>query len=145
MTTKTHMSVGVAVAMAVIMTSSYNIVYIIIACMGAIAPDFDIKLGIKHRTWTHSILFLGLTTWLFSTINLEIAMFWAIGYASHLLIDSFAKWGVPFFYPIIKKRIGFKICSTGKTADKVVGKLGKIIIILCSIKILYDYLIIIFL
>ena len=141
MTTKTHMSVGVAVAMAIIMTSSYNIVYVIIACMGAIAPDFDIKLGIKHRTWTHSILLLGLTTWLFSTINLEIAIFWAIGYATHLIIDSFTKRGVPFFYPIIKKKIGFKLCTTGKTADKVVGKLGKIIIIICSIKMLYNYVI----
>lgn len=50
MTSKTHVSIGIAATVPLVTLYSYNIEYLIVALLGAIAPDFDITLNIKHRT-----------------------------------------------------------------------------------------------
>lgn len=75
--------------------------------MGAIAPDWDIYLGfleMEHRTWTHSILALFLSTLLLIYISLGILL--GVSYTTHLIADSFTKMGVPYLYPFRYKYFG---------------------------------------
>lgn len=63
-----------------------------------------------HRNWSHSIIGIGVFTfllgWVLSTIKLanlivfpvQLAFF--LGYLSHLITDSLTHDGVPWFYPI---------------------------------------------
>ncbi|ELC8390953.1 metal-dependent hydrolase [Clostridium perfringens] len=79
--------------------------------MGAVAPDWDIYLsffGMEHRTWTHSILALVLSTILFMYINKSLGILWGVSYTTHLLADSFTKMGVPYLYPFKHKYFGPK-------------------------------------
>ena len=128
MTSKTHVSLGVAFAAPLVTTYSYNIEYILVALIGAIAADFDVNLPIKHRTWTHSILALSISTIILSTFDKSIALFLFVGYSTHLVADSFTKMGVPFFYPFIKENYGLKLCTTGKTTDILIRYIALIAI-----------------
>lgn len=121
MTSKTHISIGIAAAVPLVTTYSYNMGYLMVAFIGAIAPDFDMNINIKHRTWTHSIIVLSISTLILISFDKTIALFWFVGYSTHLVSDSFTKMGVPFLYPFIKERYGFKVCKTGGTLDIILG------------------------
>jgi len=124
MTYKTHMVIGTLVSIPFI-ASPIGILGII----GSVSPDMDIKLGIKHRTITHSLLMLFFTSFLINKINGDIAIIWFISFLSHLILDSFTKSGVKFFYPC-KKSYGLKICKTGFLMDKIIGAIGIVLIFL---------------
>ncbi len=85
--------------------------------ISSVAPDLDLYLGIKHRTITHSLLFLTITTIIIEFFNTNMAIMWGIAYALHLLADSFTKMGVPFLYPFKKKRYGAKLIYTSGAED----------------------------
>lgn len=85
--------------------------------LGAIAPDWDIILGIKHRTITHSFLALCVSTLIVILCNFNVGLVWGISYLTHLILDSFTKMGVPLFYPVKKKYYGFKLIKTGGAED----------------------------
>jgi len=68
----------------------------------AILPDFDSFLGIKHRTWTHSLIGLVTTTILLSfSYNLFLVALFS--YLSHLFADMLTVSGIPLLYPMEKK------------------------------------------
>ena len=110
---RTHFIIGVAVTAPFII---YNPVSVI-GLIGSYAPDFDIKLKIPHRTITHSLLALVVTTAVIFALDPYIAFVWFINYLLHLLADSLTKMGVPFLYPFKKKKYGLKLFKTGKGGD----------------------------
>ena len=57
----------------------------------------------QHRTFTHSILFLLLMCFGIANFSVEIAMPFAIGFISHILLDLMNKMPVKIFYPFNKK------------------------------------------
>ena len=116
---KTHTAIAIAAAIPVI--DYFNIPYIsIVGIIGATAPDWDFLFGLKHRTITHSLLLLFVSSFLISIFNTNIALIWFISYFLHLIADSCTKMGVPFLYPFIKKRYGFKLIRTGGAEDMFV-------------------------
>lgn len=85
--------------------------------VAATLPDIDLKLGIKHRTITHSLitcLVLGLPLY---ALNSAIGSVFIFNYLIHLILDTATVSGVPWLYPISKKRLSFKLCKTGGTLD----------------------------
>ena len=78
----------------------------------------------SHRTWTHSLA--GLASLIpegIGMMNHGLAL-WAIGfvigYVLHLIAD-FVSGGVPLFYPLGKKRLGFRLVRTGGWTDHAIG------------------------
>lgn len=114
---RTHIAIGVAAGITII--NYFNLPFIgIVSCyFGSVAPDWDFRLGIKHRTWTHSLLLLAVSTYLIYLFNLNSALLWFSAYLLHLIADSLTKTGVPFLYPFIKNNYGFKLFTTGKSED----------------------------
>lgn len=113
---KTHAAIGIAAAISLI--SYFNVPYIsIIGVLGATFPDADLKFGIKHRTITHSILLLFISSAVICCINFEIGFIWFVSYLLHLIADSCTKMGVPFLYPFVKKNYGLKLIKTGEAED----------------------------
>lgn len=143
MTSKTHVSIGVATALPLVTIYSYNSCYLMVALLGAITPDFDIMLNIKHRTWTHSILLLCISTLIIINYDKTIALFWFVGYSTHLISDSFTKMGVPFLYPFIKDKYGLKLCRTGGVLDIILGYSALGIILYFAYKYLFNVMMLI--
>ena len=106
---KTHTAIGIAAAIAIINTFSLPYVSII-GVIGANAPDWDFKLGLKHRTITHSLLLLCLSSFAVSFFSKNIAVIWFVSYLLHLLADSFTKMGVPLMIPTVMAIRPLKIC-----------------------------------
>lgn len=124
MTHKTHMVVGTLVSIPFIASPIG-----LLGISGSIAPDFDIKLGIKHRTITHSLLMLFFTSLIIKNINFNIGLIWFINYLSHLILDSLTKSGVKFFYPS-KKNYGLRLFKTGDIFDYIIRVVGIMLIFL---------------
>lgn len=113
---KTHMAIAIATAIPTI--NYLNIPFVsILGVIGAVAPDWDFLLGIKHRTISHSLLLLFTSTLLISFLNFNISLIWFICYLTHLLADSCTKMGVPFLYPFKKDKYGLKLIKTGGAED----------------------------
>jgi len=68
-------------------------------------------LGLKHRTYTHSLLFPA-TIALFGIFH---PIFYFIGFGTfmHIIEDFLTNSGVPLFYPFIKERFGVRLFNTG--------------------------------
>lgn len=68
--------------------------------IAAVLPDQDLRLGLKHRGVTHSLLALALmigTAWY---VDHRLALAVGVGYGSHLLLDSLTIWGIPALWPV---------------------------------------------
>lgn len=115
---KTHLAVGLAITLPIIYTSKDYISFI--GILGAVAPDWDLKLGIKHRTITHSILMLCITSLPFFVYSFNIGIIWALNYFAHLALDSLTKMGVPLLYPFNSNYYGLKKLKTGKEYDLLI-------------------------
>ena len=109
---RTHVAVGLAVTLPLVVEAPITALGVI----GSVAPDFDIALGLKHRTVTHSFIAAGVTTLLITPVNIKIAIVWAINYLLHLLLDGTTVSGVPLLYPK-KKRYGIKKIKTRGAED----------------------------
>ncbi|ABQ23638.1 metal-dependent hydrolase [Clostridium kluyveri] len=114
MTKKTHVAVGIAATLPIVMKCE-PIAFI--GLLGAVIPDWDIILGMKHRTTTHSLTALFISTIIITLLNHQVGLIWGLNYSIHLLLDSFTKMGVPLFYPFRKEYYGFKLIYTGKSED----------------------------
>lgn len=124
----THVSVGLAFAAPLVIGNPLNMWCLIVTIIASFVPDWDINL-MEHRTWTHSIIALVTTTTILLLINDKVAIFWFIGYASHLVLDSFTKLGVPFLYPFIEEKYGLKFCKTGGVTDLVIHYIAILLLI----------------
>lgn len=112
-----------------------TILFLTLVLFGSLLPDLDtphsklgrkfwpisfvISLFVKHRTATHSLLFLGIVLVISGIVcfSLRLSFIYTlaigIGTFSHLLGDWLTKSGVPFLYPFKKDR--FKAPFTFKT------------------------------
>lgn len=90
---------------------------LLLSVIATILPDFDIKF--KHRALFHNIFATLISTAIvflyFGTLG---AIFFALAYFSHLLLDSLTKAGVSILYPISKRRYGFRLFRNGSLFDK---------------------------
>lgn len=107
---KTHMIVGVLVAAPVIKNTG---LISAIGLIGSTIPDIDYKVGLEHRTITHSLLVLIISTLIIYLIHPGAAAVWGVTYLSHLVLDALTITGVPFMYPFSKKKYGLKLIKTG--------------------------------
>jgi inner membrane protein len=94
--------------------------YITASVLGSLLPDIDHKksllgsifhLPIKHRTLTHSLLFLFITSIIVLQFNLSIALGLFVGISSHLFLDMLPvrSKGICLFYPSKKRYSFFRI------------------------------------
>lgn len=120
MTSKTHRAIGV---MGGALEGLYNInnpidafINFIIILISSTLPDIDIKLGIKHRRATHSLLCTFIITLITYFIYPKAAAPFLIGYSLHIIADSLTISGVQFFYPY-NKFFALKLFATGSDID----------------------------
>ena len=78
----------------------------------------------SHRTFTHSLLYVMLISLGIYIITPMIGIPCLYGGISHLIIDTFNKKEVPWFYPFVKKGICFRLCYASKTANTVIMWVG---------------------
>ena len=64
----------------------------------AVLPDIDFLIGIKHRTWTHTIWFSAVSLFLIP-FGWKLALAGWIALMSHLIGDMMTHSGVKLFYP----------------------------------------------
>ncbi len=124
---RTHMAIGLAATIPIILKEPVSA----IGVLGSVVPDWDFYLGLKHRTITHSILFLTISTAAISIFNSPVALVWFINYSLHLLADSFTKMGTPFLYPWDKRYYGLKKIKTRGGEDYFIQLMA--IVFICSV------------
>lgn len=75
---------------------------------------------LPHRTFTHSLIGLGIVTWTAYLLDPELSPAVAAGYFSHLITDSMTPHGVPWLWP---SQRCFRIAQirTGSGMDHVIG------------------------
>ena len=86
------------IALMVDLLDSY-VAYAVVSLF-AVLPDFDYLVGLKHRTYTHTVYSALIASYPLIFVDLS---FWAVGliaYLSHLLGDMMTHSGVKLFYPI---------------------------------------------
>lgn len=124
---RTHVALGLAATIPIILKEPVSAIGI----LGSVVPDLDFYLGLKHRTITHSILFLTISTAAISIFNIPVALVWFINYFLHLLADSFTKMGTPYFYPWSQKYYGLKKIKTRGGEDYFIQLIA--IFFICSV------------
>ncbi|WP_052366634.1 metal-dependent hydrolase [Geomicrobium sp. JCM 19055] len=111
------------------------IVFFFFLLFGSLLPDLDTpksKLGRRfpffllsyplywlfgHRTWTHSLMFVGisfvlsLVIWVLFPLPFYVVLGLPIGVLSHVLGDYCFDSGVPLFYPFLKRRFQFVVTA----------------------------------
>lgn len=122
---RTHVALGLAATLPMILSHPIGVLGI----LGAAAPDLDYMFGIKHRTYTHSLMALITSTLLLILINRWICLVWGISYGLHLVADSFTVMGVPFLYPWDKKKYGAKKIKTRSAEDWFIQMLAMMFIV----------------
>lgn len=86
----------------------------------AVLPDIDIKLKLKHRGVTHSLLALLLISLGAQHVAPLLVPYVASGYGSHLLLDFLTVWGIPILWPL-QKRFRLMRISTGGKIDSLLA------------------------
>lgn len=117
MTRRTHIAAGCAI----LSTADFNrgIFIFLVGLSGVFIPDFDIRFGLKHRTITHSLLGLGICTYILYKIGRIEGVYFSLAYLSHLLLDWMTVRGIPWLYPFSKKNYSLKITKTGSILDTI--------------------------
>ncbi len=124
---KTHLTFGILLFLLLFATQSKWYVFLIGTIIGTVIVDIDskksktgkhiifrpIQILTKHRGIFHTPFAAIILTLIMTTINIEFAFAFLIGYSGHLLLDSFTKQGIKLFYPLSNKRIKSKIKTNG--------------------------------
>lgn len=135
---KTHAAAGLALGLGLAYASHQPIVTAallgLLTQAAAVLPDIDLKLHIKHRTVTHSLLALllvSLGAWYVMPLLLPYV---ASGYGSHLVLDFLTVWGIPILWPY-SKRFRLMRISTGGRIDGLVGVGALCAALYCAVKV----------
>ncbi|MDE5854492.1 MAG: metal-dependent hydrolase [Ruminococcus sp.] len=108
---------------------------IMLAGLVAFIVLYFIGAAADHRGFTHSIFALLLYSAAIGAMCYPVALPFAIGFGSHILLDCLNKKPVRVFFPV-KKGICFKLCYAAKTANQaflVVGIISTILLLGFSI------------
>lgn len=124
--------------------AAMKITYLIIGLAAIINGQISVKLiggflilaAISgHRKFTHSILgflsFCGICLYAlnsYSGIIKYSVLGLVIGYATHILTDSFSNHGIELFWPLYEKNFGIRLISTGKMSEHIFLAISSIII-----------------
>lgn len=85
----------------------------------------------RHRTFSHSLLFVAMTTICVYCICPKAAIFYLIGTGLHLLLDlfnyPFDNHGVMLFYPIKGRGIALGVCKAAGSGNKVLYFMGLVL------------------
>jgi len=109
---KAHLILGIGAVLAILRPSVDDMIaYIILAALGSLIPDLDLKY--KHRKTLHNIFIppiitLGLTLALSKALTLNpiyIYLAIIIAWLSHIIGDLFTVGGVAMLWPLKSKRI----------------------------------------
>jgi len=87
----------------------------------------------KHRSFAHSILGLILFSIGFYLLLGNMALYFAIGFISHMAADTLTNSGIEILYPLHKK-IALRLIHTGSFADYVLGILAFVYFIFTMLK-----------
>ena len=79
----------------------------------------------NFRGFTHSILALVLFSTAAHAVVGNSSTWFAIGYASHLVIDLFNKKGESLLFPI-KAKVCFNLCAADGITNKLLGSLATV-------------------
>ena len=93
------------------------IIFAILYCVGITQP---------HRGFTHSILAMMLYSLAVGILYRPLMMPFALGYASHLIIDLLNKRGMALLFPL-KFKICLNLCYANETANKALMLVGLVI------------------
>ncbi|AKG90973.1 putative membrane-bound metal-dependent hydrolase {DUF457} [Geoglobus ahangari] len=74
------------------------------AVLFGLISDLDYIVGLKHRTVTHSFLFMSLVSISVAYFNPTLGVIAFYGIGMHILLDMLTKSGVQFYWPM-KKRV----------------------------------------
>ena len=127
---KTHLSISLAVALIVFPSITHKILFIPIVLLANFIPDIDSKESIfgkriyfrplqwifSHRGIIHSYTFCTLISLVLALAYPPVALPFFLGYASHLIADSFTLDGIQPFWPIKSKVQG--VVRTGSILEK---------------------------
>lgn len=136
MLAKTHLAFGLLIGIIFQYFFSLELyLIIIIISIGSLFPDIDkpnstissripviprmISIFSKHRGMFHSLFFAFLIPYAMSFfLPVEYALIFGIGYAAHILLDSFTLAGINFLHPFAKLHMSGFI-QTGKSGEMV--------------------------
>ena len=117
---RTHLLIGLAVALHFVSHVSHQFSFIFIVLIATVLPDIDsgfsalgrnwiskpVQMITSHRGFLHSYTFCVPASIIVSLINPVFALPFFLGYSFHLLADSFTVQGIRPFWP-------FKVVSKG--------------------------------
>ena len=129
---KTHLAVTVFFILLFISNVENQITFAVVALLATFFADIDSQFSIlgrykifrffqffvKHRTIIHTFLFLFLVTFFFVLFFPILALPFFLGYASHLMVDSFTVMGIKPFWPL--KKVSSGIIRTGNKSETIV-------------------------
>ncbi len=153
---KTHIAVSLVIGLPVMeATDTLSVSAVLALTLGATFPDVDephswigrrtrgisdfIHALFGHRGITHSLmglLFISLVTLLLTNIvgiNVLFGVYFVLGYALHLLEDSFSKSGIAWLQPFKKKKyksgLGVVYYKTGGLVEKLILVISVLVLI----------------
>lgn len=81
-----------------------------------------------HRSFMHSLTSVILLSGILFFIYKPFAIYFGVAMISHITIDLLNKKKVQILYPL-KLKFCFNLCDSNKTADKMLGKIASILVI----------------
>jgi membrane-bound metal-dependent hydrolase YbcI (DUF457 family) len=129
---KTHLAVGLGVALYFLPYVNEKLFFIPIVLATSLLPDIDsgfstvgkskiarpLQWMVEHRGIIHSFTFAGLVSVIIALFFPVIALPFFLGYAFHLLLDTFTPQGIKPFWPLKFKSSG--VVRTGGTVEKTI-------------------------
>ncbi len=129
---RTHLAVGAFFALFFLSHVSNKLLFIPVVLIASLLPDIDmshsflgqnkalrpLQWAVKHRGIFHSLTFCLLISIIFAFFYPVLALPFFVGYASHLLIDSYTAEGIRPFWPLKKEIAGSM--RAGGTVEKAI-------------------------
>lgn len=111
---RTHLVITLFFILLLISVVEHKVIFFVFAVLATYVPDIDsrysslgrrriariLQFFTKHRGITHSFTFLILIAFLIALFFPKVSLGFFVGYASHLIADSFTKEGIRPFYPL---------------------------------------------
>lgn len=124
---KSHIAIGVAATIPLVLNSEINIIYGAVGVLASTLPDIDKKIGIPHRGFSHSLIATGLVYLSLCWFIKPLAFALAYNYLIHIIADSFTRQGVPILWPL-HRNFGLKLFKVTNKSDMVVFSITLLII-----------------
>lgn len=163
MTGKKHFVYGICNAISLcVIAKPTNLILggglFLTAAFGSLLPDIDSQTSLisntnklisyvcnkifGHRGFLHSPACV-LLLWLLGTLIIKqfpehhyltlLLQAFLFGYTGHLFLDMLTKGGIPFFYPLSKKKVRLSKCKTGGKGEIILFILAILLLIVLTI------------